>query len=298
MIDFYERLRVPFGTDGIALQAAIAALRKSDAPTAERAAAILLKPSRRKGYDRLWLALTRIGQARALGALNDAPFGSRQEYADFRFHAGEARPSDQGTYTGETEAGDSIPMWRTVLGKLLGLVPLLAFLAFFGWMATETSRPPLQQPSQTSPPNALAEPPSGVQPTAPALSIQPLPETGDGKTTVNAGDDNWIQIKTSGLHHTLVRVEHPNGDLVALRFIRAAETHRIYLPLGTYVIKTATGRQWFGDAAHFGPDTVYSKPDDLFPLNKRGEYWEVELIPQQNGNLSQRGISASEFGGD
>ena len=81
-------------------------------------------------------------------------------------------------------------------------------------------------------------------------------------------------------------------------FIRATEKLRIYLPLGTYVLKTTTGRQWYGDQVRFGPDASFSRPNETFPLNKPGEYWEVELILQEGGNLSQSAISEAEFGAD
>ena len=135
-------------------------------------------------------------------------------------------------------------------------------------------------------------------PPAVELRQHPLPETGSGKTLVKAGKDNWIQIKTSGAHHTLVKVERPDGQLVATRFIRAADKLRIYLPLGTYVLKTATGRQWYGEEDRFGPEGHFSKPNDTFPLNEPGQYWEVELILQEGGNLSQSTISEAEFGAD
>lgn len=308
MIDFYERLGVPFGTDGDALLSAISRLRQIDNAMANRAAAILLTPSRRKGYDRLWVALTRIGIARARAGLKDAPFGSRPEYSEFRFatrkHAA-PQPSVDTDASGEMV---SSPPWRKAVGYAasLALMALAIWAIFFD--TRNSRRPPLQRPTDV-PVTIVSAPPAvpvrktsdqvaASQPEAPKLTIQPLPKTGAGKTLVATAKDNWIQIKTSGDHHTLVKVEQTSGQLVASRFIRASDSYRIYLPLGDYVLKTATGRQWFGDEARFGPDTVYSKPNDTFPLNKPGEYWEVELILQQHGNLTQRSISEAEFGAD
>lgn len=308
MIDFYERLGVPFGTDGDALLSAISRLRQIDNAMANRATAILLTPSRRKGYDRLWVALTRIGIARARAGLKDAPFGSRPEYSEFRFATRQQAVPQRSGNADVSENARSIPLWRKVVGHALPFLPV----AFIAWGIYQIehgpSQPPLQQPSDvpvtaqpalaTAPLSKASDQFAAPQPEAPKLTIQPLPKTGAGKTLAPTGKDNWIQIKTSGNHHTLVKVERTSGQLVASRFIRASDSYRIYLPLGDYVLKTATGRQWFGDEARFGPDTVYSKPNDTFPLNKRGEYWEVELILQQHGNLTQRSISEAEFGAD
>jgi len=85
--------------------------------------------------------------------------------------------------------------------------------------------------------------------------------------------------------------------VVAEQFIRAGERLRVHLPLGVYELRTATGKRWYGKELLFGPDnlTDYFKADDSFPLNERGEYWEVELILQANGNLSQSTISKDQF---
>lgn len=347
MIDLYERLGVPFGSSEDAIKLAVAKTRTSDGKLADRAAEILMVPQRRRAYDRLWISLTRIGEVRALAQLNEAPFGTRAEYAEFRFSSSAASKPDADKSTNRRSPGHTF-----LVQALIGGVAPLALALSLGWFLRQSS--PIQsstseQPSQTAIDSAAAAqaaaerqarnllarsneaareaqkkleaswqlPASKTNPLPlpttltmaplvvttelpPAVELKPhpLPETGAGKTLIKAGKDNWIQIKTSGEHHTLVKVERPDGQLVATRFIRAAEKLRIYLPLGTYVLKTTTGRQWYGDEDRFGPEASFSKPDDTFPLNKPGEYWEVELILQEGGNLSQSAISEAEFGAD
>jgi hypothetical protein len=93
----------------------------------------------------------------------------------------------------------------------------------------------------------------------------------------------------------VVKIEDLYGNVAAEGFIRGGGRLKLYVPLGTYVIKTASGMKWFGWERLFGPDTRYSRPDDTFPLSQPGEYWTVELIPQARGNIQDRAISASEF---
>lgn len=307
MIDFYGRLGIDIFATETQLRSAIAMLRSKDRSMADRAEAILLSPARRRAYDRLWHALTRIGQARAIGGLSHAPFGGRPEYAEFRFKAPQNAEADQSP----APSGGSISALNLRTVASMGALAFIGYMILtnVGYMLLENED---RAPVQKAPNIELSTPSSAYAPTAPepweiaaqqlrekvevAHPVQPLPKTGWGPATGVADRDSWIDIKTSGEHHTLVRIENLSGKRVALRFIRATESLRIYLPLGTYVMKTATGRQWYGLEYRFGHETSYGKPDDTFPLNERGEYWTVELIPQQDGNLRERKISEQEFG--
>ncbi len=300
MMDLYERLDVPFGSSEDAIKLAVTSARASNAKLADRGAAILLSPQRRRAYDRLWMSLHRIGEVRAYAGLNDAPFGTKADYAEFRFKTPTTNAATPSTsYVGK----QSTLRLKDVV--IIG-ASAIAFAAF--WYVSKNDNAtaasvPLQQAEPigaTSPRTSAIAPLVVTADLPPAVELRqhPLPETGSGETLVKAGKDNWIQIKTSGEHHTLVKVERPDGQLVATRFIRAADKLRIYLPPGTYVLKTATGRQWYGEEDRFGPEGSFSKPNDTFPLSEPGQYWEVELILQEGGNLSQSAISEAEFGAD
>lgn len=135
------------------------------------------------------------------------------------------------------------------------------------------------------------------EPAPPAFSApeQPLPPTGT-LGIASAYSENYIEIHTQADgSHTMVKIEDLYGNVVSEGFIRDGGHLKLYVPLGTYVMKTASGRTWFGRDYLFGPDTQYSKPNDTFPLSQPGEYWTVELIPQAGGNMQDRRISASEF---
>ena len=85
---------------------------------------------------------------------------------------------------------------------------------------------------------------------------------------------------------------------LASYFIRSGGVVDIDVPVGTYEIKYATGRQWYGTSYLFGPETVYSKADSTFTFSFDGYQYSgytVELIMQQNGNLRTSGIEPNQW---
>jgi len=197
--------------------------------------------------------------------------------------------------TVEAASRPSLPVSQTKPTNTTGivvvsLIAVVIVIAVIDSMSGSTSRsrtPPLYTPSAV----ARTPPPAPVF-SAPA---QPLPQTG-ALSGSSGYSENFIEIQTrADGTHTLVKIEDLYGNVVSEGFIRDGGGLRLYVPLGTYVMKTASGTTWFGRDHLFGPDTQYSKPDDTFPLSERGEYWTVELIPQTGGNMQDRRISASEF---
>ncbi len=116
---------------------------------------------------------------------------------------------------------------------------------------------------------------------------------------LKAGACAAISVTTRGSVHTLVKIEDASGREVTRGFIRAGGTHRFNLPLVSYVLKTASGQTWYGPEPDrlFGPGdlTQTNRADDRFDLNAPGEYWTVELIPRQQGNLREVRIPRTAF---
>lgn len=198
-------------------------------------------------------------------------------------------------HTAEALYSPAAPESRTKPTNTAGIVVITIIaivhgIAFIGWMFGSSSS------SQTSPSSA-AQPLARATPPAPVFSApaKPLPPT--GPLGISSGNtENFIEIHTrADGSHTLVKIEDLSGNVVSEGFIRDGGRIKLYVPLGTYVMKTASGTTWFGQSHLFGPDTQYSKPDDTFPLTQNGEYWTVELIPQTGGNMRDRRISAAEF---
>ncbi len=70
------------------------------------------------------------------------------------------------------------------------------------------------------------------------------------------------------------------------------------VPLGSYELKYATGKTWYGLDYLFGPNTSYYKADDVFRFSKTGDGvsgWTVELFQQVGGNLETKKISEDDF---
>lgn len=64
--------------------------------------------------------------------------------------------------------------------------------------------------------------------------------------------DLTIKVGGDDGEATYVKVYTLSGDLVLTAFIRAGQKTCVGLPAGTFIIKTGTGTQWFGEAEAFG----------------------------------------------
>ncbi len=84
------------------------------------------------------------------------------------------------------------------------------------------------------------------------------------------------------------------GSEVWRGFVRAGDSLSVDLPPGDYVLRYATGRTWYGFEYLFGPGTSFSEAGDLIDL-RYGYRTTIELIPQIDGNLSEREIDANSF---
>lgn len=140
------------------------------------------------------------------------------------------------------------------------------------------------------------------QPPAPAFSQpeQPLPKSQENNATFHDGVAP-LNIKTSsasGYHYFVKIVNLSNNQSIGAYFIRSGENIDIKVPLGTYEIRYASGTKWYGLNYLFGPETTYSKADSIFNFTFDGYQYSgytIELIMQQNGNLSTSGISPNQW---
>ncbi len=56
---------------------------------------------------------------------------------------------------------------------------------------------------------------------------------------------------------TLIKIYTPENLLIGVLFIREGATAQIKVPAGKYIVKTAYGKQWFGEEDMFGDDGTY-----------------------------------------
>jgi len=108
-----------------------------------------------------------------------------------------------------------------------------------------------------------------------------------------------LEIKTSsGGYYFIKLVNATTGQDAVELFIHGGRTIEIDMPLGSYIMKYASGQTWYGREHFFGPNTSYSKASSSFHFTK--DYsgysgYTVTLYKVTNGNLQTKSISASQF---
>lgn len=180
-------------------------------------------------------------------------------------------------------------MWSNIKGLLV-----IGFILFIGYIIY-TDKPRNKGLPTATTASSYAQPvPAFDQPE------QALPTTGSNNASTNKGVAP-LRIKTSsagGYHYFVKIVNTANNSPLGSYFIRSGGVLNINVPLGTYEIRYASGRKWYGTDYLFGPETTYNKADSLFTFSFNGYQYSgytVELIMQQNGNLSTSGIAPNQW---
>jgi len=80
--------------------------------------------------------------------------------------------------------------------------------------------------------------------------------------------------------------------------VRAGTTVKVDVPIGSYEVRYACGKTWYGYDKLFGPDTVYSKADQLFDfkiIGNESRGFTITLYEVAHGNLQTSNIRAENF---
>lgn len=265
MRNLYAELGLP--QDGATEeQVRLATASCRDLALVQAANAVLLRPARRQAYDRQHRALIEIGSLRAYVGMNEAEGGRLPDYSGYRYRP----PSPPPQKVSLTE--------RIRQGFWICILVGVAWAVFQG--------------REGSSRQGVARPASVRQAAAPAMQALPVPATGTRSNTTPGNGAMIIRTSNTGAH-TMVRI-YRGAQLAAEGFVRSGDQLRVPLGLGTYVLKTATGSAWYGWDRHFGSGTHYAEADDTFPIGA-GDEWTITLIPQRDGNLSQKTIGANAF---
>lgn len=108
-----------------------------------------------------------------------------------------------------------------------------------------------------------------------------------------------LEIKTRTGNNYYIKVVNVANDQAALTaYIVGGRPLEVEMPLGTYEIRYAAGNTWYGTQHYFGPDTAFSKANELFHFTFDGYQYSgytVELILQVHGNLRTVHIDEAEF---
>lgn len=108
------------------------------------------------------------------------------------------------------------------------------------------------------------------------------------RITTGTGQDNYF-IKL---------VDANTKSPVMTIYVHGGRTFETKVPLGTYGLRYATGRTWYGTKLLFGPQTGYSEVDENLTFSIEGNEVQgniIELVPRIGGNLKTKSISANEF---
>ncbi|GEM_PF-1782142 len=194
-------------------------------------------------------------------------------------------------------------------GGLLAILFLKKFwlliavgLVIFGW-------PYLEDMSAAKPRDLFAErgitpPPrepdaSSYAPHKPPFQ-QPQIPVGHGvlsKTYSSGVAPLGIQTR-AGTNYFIKLVNTATDQAILTAYLVGGRLFEVDVPLGTYEIRYAAGDIWYGPQYLFGPETVYSKADELFHFTFDGYQYSgytVELILQAYGNLETSQIRAEDF---
>lgn len=136
----------------------------------------------------------------------------------------------------------------------------------------------ISQSDNATPPRASYSPPSSVtQPTIQSAPTPPpfnepivaLPDNGELVVKANYSLVAPFQIKSQGGENYLLKLtDAESGVDVMTVFVRGGETVETRAPLGTFIVKYASGTTWYGYEYLFGPSTTYSKADETFAFTR------------------------------
>jgi len=108
-----------------------------------------------------------------------------------------------------------------------------------------------------------------------------------------------LEIKTSpGYNYFVQLIEIESGEVVIAMFVRGGRTEKVYVPLGTYEVRYASGLQWYGYEHLFGPETRYMKADAHFTFQRTGNEvsgYTITLYSVPGGTLRPVTISPNDF---
>jgi hypothetical protein len=131
----------------------------------------------------------------------------------------------------------------------------------------------------------------------------PLPANGIFKMADRQGfnSDNSPPFKITnapGANTLMKLIRVSDGVEVMSIFIRAGESVKVGVPVGSYRAKVASGQTWYGDSIRFGPNTSYGSLDTVLQFSIEGSQLlgkEVMLTEVIGGNLKQVPLNASDF---
>ena len=311
MKDLYKRIGLSLPTDNLNLIKK--ALENSDIPHAIRESAyfILLDPKRKKVYDRNHKLLKIIGQLRANKGLNRTRYWLSSDCQDFDCESQQTQKiknpkvSSSNSFLGKIknliiELFTRIIYFAFVIGIVFG--PFI-LIGLFVDSCNDNSSPRTSSNYSSPSDNYRIPDTPEINRTAPVYFNEPalsLPVNGSVVKYHSLEAIAPLEIKTrsgSGNYYVKLVTAYTN-KMVLTVFVREGCSVEIDVPLGSYQLKYAVGKTWYGTEHLFGPNTACSIADDIFYFRTEGLHvtgYSVELYLQVNGNLETERIPVSEF---
>jgi len=265
----------------------------------EDAQEVLLKPARRRAYDRVHFVLEDIGYLRACLGLNHADNWHGPEAANYTQDAIEPHSKYDSLLRRAKAVNRRIKVINSIKGFFAGLFRLVAVIAFFAgviWVLDVSD-----DVSTSNTKNIPAENIPALVPSQPTFNkpAQSLPRNGAIRNHTSANGVAPLEIKTSPGSHYLVKLEDVSSKQNVMDvFVHGGNTVEIEVPLGSYLIKYASGEIWYGYQYYFGPETSYNKADQIFHFRVEGRQesgYTITLYRVSDGNLSITRIDPAEF---
>jgi hypothetical protein len=110
-----------------------------------------------------------------------------------------------------------------------------------------------------------------------------------------------FEVRTSpGQNYYVKLKDNRTGSDVLGLFIRGGESYKTKVPLGSYKLVYASGKDWYGepDELYFGPNTGFSKADTVLEfatIGRRINGHTISLVQVKDGNLRTSGIDSQDF---
>lgn len=130
--------------------------------------------------------------------------------------------------------------------------------------------------------------------------VQSLPVTGTTVEYYNTHALAPLNITTEpdGFNYLVKVLDWNTKNLVLTAFIRSGETANLIVPFGSFEIKYATGKTWYGYDYLFGPGTSYYRAESRMDFTQSGNSYfgrTIQLMPSTGGNMQISNISENNF---
>jgi hypothetical protein len=136
------------------------------------------------------------------------------------------------------------------------------------------------------------------RPARPVFNAAPVPASAGVMQRPSEPGVAPLGIKTRSGNDYYVKLVDMAGRTVMTMYVEGGRYFETEVPLGTYEMRYASGKIWYGTEHLFGPETSYAKADSRFNFSFDGSQYSgytVELILQSSGNLRTSPLSPASF---